>query len=69
VHLSQYFVDSYRANYLKHIDARFYWSLSSPIAKRLYRLVDKKRGGRRSWEVELFSLKSRIPLSDYKYAS
>jgi hypothetical protein len=69
VHLSQYFVDSYRSNYLKHIDARFYWSLSSPIAKRLYRLVDKKRGGRRSWEVELFSLRSRIPLSDYKYAS
>jgi plasmid replication initiation protein len=69
VHLSQYFVDSYRANYLKHIDARFYWSLNSPIAKRLYRLVDKKRVGRRSWEVELFSLKSRIPLSDYRYAS
>jgi plasmid replication initiation protein len=69
VHLSQYFVDSYRANYLKHIDARFYWSLSRPIAKRLYRLVDKKRGGRRSWEVELFALRARIPLSDYKYAS
>jgi plasmid replication initiation protein len=69
VHLSQYFVDSYRANYLKHIDAGFYFSLSSPIAKRLYRLVDKKRSGRRSWEVELFSLKSRIPLSDYKYVS
>jgi len=69
VHLSQYFVDSYRANYLKHIDAGFYFSLSSPIAKRLYRLVDKKRGGRKSWDVELFSLKSRIPLSDYKYVS
>jgi plasmid replication initiation protein len=69
VHLSQYFVDSYRANYLKHIDAGFYFSLSSPIAKRLYRLVDKKRGGRRGWEVELFSLKSRIPLSDYRYVS
>jgi plasmid replication initiation protein len=69
VHLSQYFVDSYKANYLKHIDARFYWSLSRPIAKRLYRLVDKKRGGRRSWEVELFALRARIPLSNYKYAS
>lgn len=69
VHLSQYFVDSYRANYLKNIDAGYYFSLSSPIAKRLYRLVDKKRGGRKSWEVELFSLKSRIPLSDYQYAS
>lgn len=69
VHLSQYFVDSYRANYLKNIDAKFYWSLSSPIAKRLYRLIDKKRGGSKVWEVELFSLKGRIPLSDYKYAS
>ncbi|MEW6635713.1 MAG: replication initiator protein A [Actinomycetota bacterium] len=69
VHLSQYFVDSYKANYLKNIDAKFYWSLSSPIAKRLYRLIDKKRGGRRLWEVEIFSLKERIPLSDYKYAS
>ena len=69
VHLSQYFVDSYNANYLKSIDVKFYWSLSSPIAKRLYRLIDKKRGGRRAWEVELFSLRGRIPLSDYKYAS
>ncbi len=67
--LSQYFVDSYKANYLKNIDAGFYWSLSSPIAKRLYRLVDKKRNGRSLWEAELFSLKDRIPLSDYKYAS
>lgn len=69
VHLSQYFVDSYKANYLKSIDVSFYWSLSSPIAKRLYRLIDKKRNGRRNWEAELFSLKERIPLSDYKYAS
>jgi plasmid replication initiation protein len=67
--LSQYFVDSYKANYLKSIDVEFYWSLSSPIAKRLYRLVDKKRNGRRLWEAELFSLKDRIPLSDYKYVS
>jgi hypothetical protein len=67
--LSQYFVDSYKANYLKNIDVGFYWSLSSPIAKRLYRLVDKKRNGRRIWEANLFSLKDRIPLSDYKYAS
>ena len=69
VHLSQYFVDSYNANYLKNIDVKFYWSLSSPIAKRLYRLIDKKRGGRSSWEFELFSLRGRIPLSNYRYAS
>jgi hypothetical protein len=67
--LSNYFLESYRANYLKNIDSRFYWSLSSPIAKRLYRLIDKKRNGRRVWEAELFSLRKRIPLSNYKYAS
>jgi hypothetical protein len=31
--------------------------------------VDKKRSGRKSWEVELFSLRSRIPLSNYQYVS
>lgn len=67
--LSDYFVDSYKANYLKDIDTRLYWSLSRPIAKRLYRLIDKKRNGRRFWEAELFSLRARIPLSEYKYAS
>ena len=67
--LSQFFVESYKANYLKHIDSGFYWSLSSPIAKRLYRLIDKKRSGRRLWEVELFSLRDRIPLSNYKFPS
>jgi plasmid replication initiation protein len=69
VHLSELFVESYRSGYLKNIDVRFYWSLSSPVAKRLYRLIDKKRNGRRAWEVELFSLRDRIPLSDYKYTS
>lgn len=69
VHLSKFFVESYRSNYLKNLDAELYWSLSSPIAKRLYRLVDKKRGGKKSWEVDLFSLRDRIPLSSYRYAS
>lgn len=67
--LSEYFVQSYKANYLKDLDAPLYWSLSSPVAKRLYRLIDKKRNGRRIWEAELFSLKARIPLSDYKFVS
>lgn len=67
--LSDYFLESYQANYLKNIDSRFYWSLSSPVAKRLYRLIDKKRTGRHTWQAELFSLRKRIPLSEYKYAS
>lgn len=69
VKLSDYFVDSYKANYLKGLDADFYWSLNSSVAKRLYRFVDKKRGHQRRWEVNLFALRDRIPLSPYKYPS
>jgi hypothetical protein len=69
VKLSDYFVESYKANYLKGLDADFYWSLNSAVAKRLYRFVDKKRGQQRRWEVTLFALRDRIPLSPYKYPS
>ena len=69
VQLSGYFVDSYNANYLKGLDADFYWSLNSSVAKRLYRFVDKKRNRQRRWEVDIFSLRDRIPLSSYKYPS
>jgi len=69
VKLSDYFVESYKANYLKGLDADFYWSLNSSVAKRLYRFVDKKRNQQRRWEVDLFALRDRIPLSPYKYPS
>lgn len=69
VKLSEYFVESYKADYLKGLDVDFYWSLNSPVAKRLYRFIDKKRNYQRRWEVELFSLRDRIPLSAYKYPS
>lgn len=69
VKLSDYFVESYKADYLKGLDVDFYWSLNSPVAKRLYRFIDKKRNYQRRWEVELFSLRDRIPLSAYKYPS
>jgi hypothetical protein len=69
VKLSEYFVESYRANYLKGLDVDFYWSLNSSVAKRLYRFVDKKRNQQRRWEVDLFALRDRIPLSRYRYPS
>lgn len=67
---SKFFVDSYRSNYLKGLDVDFYWLLRSPVAKRLYRLIDKKRNHRRRWEVEIFSLRDRVALSsEYRYPS
>jgi DnaA-like protein len=56
------------AQYLKGIDSDFYWSLRSPVSKRLYRLVDLQRAGGLSWETDLFGVRDQIPL-DYNYPS
>lgn len=64
------FLNNYFAHYLKNLDTDLYWSLKSPIAKRLYRLIDQKRGQGRFWGQELFELARQIPLTgSYQYAS
>jgi plasmid replication initiation protein len=64
------FVNNYFAHYLKNLDTNLYWSLKSPIAKRLYRLIDQKRGQGRFWGQEFFELARQIPLTgSYKYSS
>jgi hypothetical protein len=62
------FIRNYMAQYLKGIDSDFYWSLRSPVSKRLYRLVDLQRAGGLSWETDLFGVRDQIPL-DYNYPS
>jgi Replication initiator protein A/DnaA N-terminal domain len=62
------FIRNYMAQYLKGIDSEFYWSLRSPVSKRLYRLVDLQRAGGLSWETDLFGVRDQIPL-DYNYPS
>jgi len=62
------FIRNYMAQYLKGIDSDFYWSLRSPVSKRLYRLVDLQRAGGLSWETDLFGVRDQIPL-DYTYPS
>ena len=62
------FIRNYMAQYLKGIDSEFYWSLRSPISKRLYRLVDLQRAGGLSWATNLFGVRDQIPL-DYDYPS
>jgi hypothetical protein len=62
------FIRNYMAQYLKGIDSDFYWSLRSPVSKRLYRLVDLQRAGGLSWETDLFGVRDQVPL-DYNYPS
>ncbi len=63
------FIRNYMAQYLKGLDSEFYWGLSSPLSKRLYRLVDYQRDGGLSWTTDLVTLRQQIPLSNYSYPS
>jgi len=63
------FIRNYLAQYLKGLDPGFYWALPSPLAKRLYRLVDLERAGSLMWQTDLFDLRQQIPLTGYSYVS
>ncbi len=53
---------SFQAGYLKALDADFYYSLSSRYAKRLYRLIDRKRQENMSWTTSVDRLRQLLPL-------
>jgi hypothetical protein len=62
------FIRNYEAQYLKGLDADFFWSLRMPLRKRLYRLIDLQREGGLSWSTDLFAVRDQVPL-DYPYPS
>jgi hypothetical protein len=62
------FIRNYEAQYLKGLDADFFWGLKMPLSKRLYRLIDLQRAGGLSWRTDLFAVRDQVPL-DYPYPS
>jgi hypothetical protein len=57
--------NSFKAGNIKTIDAEFYFTLKSPITKRLYRFLDKKKyGGKPRFEIGIRKLASLLPLKD-----
>ncbi len=62
------FIRNYEAQYLKGLDADFFWGLRMPLSKRLYRLIDLQRAGTLSWSTDLFAVRDQVPL-DYPYPS
>jgi hypothetical protein len=69
IEFGKLFQRSFEEQYLRGLDIEFFWSLQSPVAKRLYRLIDLKRAGSRSWATELFELQKHIPIGPYSYIS
>ena len=51
------------ANHVVNLSVNCYWSLASPVARRLYRLVEVARTEERlTWRVSLATLAERLPL-------
>jgi plasmid replication initiation protein len=56
--------DNLAANHTISISAPRYWALGSPVARRLYRLVEVARAdGRLTWRVALDQLAEQLPLA------
>lgn len=57
--------NSFKAGNIKTIDAEFYFTLKSPVTKRLYRFLDKKKYGRKpKFEIGIKKLAALLPLKD-----
>src|SRR3712207_9485510 len=63
------FMRSFHDHYLRGLDTELYWKLDSPVAKRLYRLIDHKRDSFGNWETNLKELQRQLPIGPYRYAA
>lgn len=67
IEFGRIFMRSFHDHYLRGLDTDLYRALDSPVAKRLYRIVDHKRDGSGTWEADLKELQQQIPIGPYKY--
>ena len=58
---------SIASGYLKRLDLRFFFSLQTPGARRLYRFLDKKFHGRAEFEIDIFQLSQQLGMAYYRY--
>ncbi len=62
--LSSTMRENLAADHVVSLSAAFYWSLGSPVARRLYRLLEVARAdGRLTWRIGLDRLAEQLPLA------
>lgn len=62
--LSALMRENLAANHVASLSVSCYWSLASPVARRLYRLLEVARAEERlTWRVSLATLAERLPLA------
>jgi plasmid replication initiation protein len=58
---------SLRSGYLKQLDLETFYQLRTPIARRLYRFLDKKLHRNRRLEIDIFQLSQQLGMAYYRY--
>jgi hypothetical protein len=60
---------SIKNGYIKTLDLQFYFSLETPMSRRLYRFLDKRLYYREQYQIDVYDLSGRLGMSRYPYAS
>jgi hypothetical protein len=60
-----------QAGYLRRLDIDFYYAIDLPLARRLFRFLDKTTNYRPGapYEIDIFDLANKLGLAHYQYAS
>lgn len=58
---------SFQAGYLKELNLTLFFALETPIARRLYRFLDKKLYRRAMFEIDIFQLGQQLGMAHYAY--
>ncbi|NLF02712.1 MAG: hypothetical protein GX601_17230, partial [Anaerolineales bacterium] len=58
---------SLQNGYLKQLDLDTFFHLQTPVARRLYRFLDKKLHKRRQLEIDIFQLSQQLGMAYYRY--
>jgi hypothetical protein len=57
-----------QAGYIRRLDIDFYYSIDLPLARRLYRFLDKVTHYK-PYAIDIFDLANKLGLAQYQYAS
>ncbi|MDQ4078347.1 MAG: replication initiator protein A, partial [Chloroflexota bacterium] len=57
--------ESIEAGYIKRLDLDLFYSLERPLARRLYRFLDKRMQYQASYEIDIFDLAGRLGMTEY----
>jgi hypothetical protein len=60
---------SIQDGYIKNLNLSFYYGLETPLARRLYRFLDKRLYQKQTFEIDVFELAGRLGMATYKYPS